>query len=80
MFQVKESSGCNYQLSTTLAFQKNIDNTADGQLGEKVFDRTKDDDKPALSLEDKEFIDIMEKEVYQNEGNSWVATFTIPLA
>ncbi|XP_039870639.1 uncharacterized protein LOC120723317 [Simochromis diagramma] len=53
--------------------KKDRGNTNTNQLGETVFDRTKDDDKPALSVEDKDFIDIMEKEVYQNECNSWVA-------
>lgn len=42
-------------------------------LGCSVFDRSKDDDKPALSIDDKAFLAIMDTEVYQNKGNSWVA-------
>ncbi|KAK0155063.1 hypothetical protein N1851_002628 [Merluccius polli] len=38
-----------------------------------VFDRSKDDDKPALSIDDKAFLAIMDAEVCQNTENSWVA-------
>lgn len=41
-------------------------------LGSSVFGRSKDDNKLALSLEDKAFLAIMDAEVYQNEENSWV--------
>lgn len=41
-------------------------------LGSSVFDRTKDDNKSALSIENKAFLAIMDAEVYQNEENSWV--------
>ncbi|XP_063758693.1 uncharacterized protein LOC134877201 [Eleginops maclovinus] len=42
-------------------------------LGSSVFDRSKDDNKLALSIEDKAFLAIMDTDVYQNEENSWVA-------
>lgn len=71
-FQVKESRRLNFQQNST-ALQKQRENKNTDQLGESVFEKTKDDDKPALSVEDKIFIDIMEKEVFQNKANSWVA-------
>ncbi|XP_071226640.1 uncharacterized protein [Salvelinus alpinus] len=42
-------------------------------LGCSVFDKTQDDDKPAPSVEDKAFLDIMDKQVFQDDGNNWVA-------
>ncbi|XP_048868217.1 uncharacterized protein LOC125740722 isoform X1 [Brienomyrus brachyistius] len=38
-----------------------------------VFQRTKDDEKVALSIEDKLFLQIMDSKVYQDDENSWVA-------
>ncbi len=38
-----------------------------------IFQRTKDDEKTAPSIEDKLFLQIMEREVYKDEENSWVA-------
>ncbi|XP_057695101.1 thymocyte nuclear protein 1 isoform X1 [Corythoichthys intestinalis] len=72
-FQIKESNGFSSQSNTKPTSQNERKNTNTDQLGQTVFERTKDDDKPALSIEDKYFLDIMEKEVYQNEDNSWVA-------
>ncbi len=40
------------------------------KLGCSVFDRSKDDNKPALSIDDKAFLAMMDAEVYQNKGNS----------
>ncbi|KAM9828380.1 uncharacterized protein ACBT44_022570 [Syngnathus typhle] len=73
IFQVKESSGCSFQPNTTPALQKGSEDKNSDLLGQTVFEKTKDDDKPALSVEDKDFIDIMEKELFQNKANSWVA-------
>lgn len=42
-------------------------------LGSAIFDKTREDDKPALSVDDQVFLDIVDREVYQDEGNSWVA-------
>lgn len=42
-------------------------------LGEGVFQRTPDDDKLAVSVEDEAFLEIMRKEVFIDDSNSWVA-------
>ncbi|KAL6483895.1 hypothetical protein MHYP_G00087670 [Metynnis hypsauchen] len=42
-------------------------------LGLNVFQRNPDDDKTALSIEDKIFLEIMEREVYMDDDNHWVA-------
>ncbi len=42
-------------------------------LKENVLFRTPEDNKAALSVEDKVFLDIMNKEVYLDEDNHWVA-------
>lgn len=51
---------------------KNLFEERDG-LGEGVFQRTPDDEKPAMSVEDKAFLEIMHKEVFIDDSNSWVA-------
>ncbi|XP_044136507.1 uncharacterized protein LOC122928083 [Bufo gargarizans] len=43
------------------------------ELGCKVFERTRDDDKPAPSVEDTLFLEIMDREVYRDKSGSWVA-------
>lgn len=42
-------------------------------LGATVFDCHPDDEKVALSVDDQTFMDIMDKEVYIDQANSWVA-------
>lgn len=42
-------------------------------IGESVFCNTKNDDKPAPSMDDLAFLKIMEREFHQDESNSWVA-------
>ena len=42
-------------------------------LGESVFQKTPDDDKPAPSVDDNDFLRIMENEVYMDDENHWVA-------
>lgn len=42
-------------------------------MSEAVFHHTKDDVKTAPSMEDLAFLRIMEKEIQQDESNSWVA-------
>nr|XP_054598158.1 uncharacterized protein LOC129163741 [Nothobranchius furzeri] len=44
-----------------------------GNIGEGVFHQTPHDDKPALSVEDKVFLEIMDKEVFMDDANNWVA-------
>ena len=41
-------------------------------LGITVFQKTKDD-KQALSIEDQTFLQIMDREAYQDVNHSWVA-------
>lgn len=43
------------------------------KLGATVFDSRPDDEKVALSVDDQIFLDIMDKEVYMDNANSWVA-------
>ena len=47
--------------------------TAFDKLGNEVFQRTPDDNKTALSIEDTKFLKIMDDEVYKDDTNSWVA-------
>ncbi|KAL6457432.1 hypothetical protein MHYP_G00343950 [Metynnis hypsauchen] len=42
-------------------------------LGLNVFQRNPDDDKTALSIEHKIFLEIMDREVYMDDDNHWVA-------
>ena len=42
-------------------------------LGSKVYERTKLDNRPGLSVEDRKFIKIMDAEMEKNESGSWVA-------
>ncbi len=46
---------------------------AEYELGLKVFDRTKNDNKPAMSFEDEIFLKIMQAEFHQDEQKNWVA-------
>ncbi|XP_071085479.1 uncharacterized protein [Haliotis cracherodii] len=42
-------------------------------LGRTVFEVTKNDDKPGLSVEDHEFLQIMDQEMYRGTSGNWVA-------
>lgn len=42
-------------------------------LGQTVFERTSSDDKPGLSIEDKDFLKLMEDEFVKNEDGHWKA-------
>ncbi|KAK5853507.1 hypothetical protein PBY51_014653 [Eleginops maclovinus] len=42
-------------------------------LSLSVFESSRDDNKPALSMDDKVFLTIMDREVYQDDAHSWVA-------
>lgn len=46
---------------------------AEDQLGLKVFDRTKNDNKPAMSFEEETFLKIMQAEFHQDEQKNWIA-------
>lgn len=45
----------------------------DCNLGCSIFRRTKDDDKVGLSIEDKLFLELMDREMFMDSTNSWVA-------
>lgn len=40
-------------------------------LASNIFERTKDDDTVRLSIEDREFIALMEKELHTDEDGHW---------
>ncbi|KAK3545643.1 hypothetical protein QTP70_008781 [Hemibagrus guttatus] len=42
-------------------------------IGDTIFKRSKDDNKVGLSIEDRRFLDIMDREMFMDESNSWVA-------
>lgn len=42
------------------------------ELGSNVFQRTSRDDKGGMSIEGRVFLDIVDREVYMNDTNSWV--------
>ncbi|XP_034529393.1 uncharacterized protein LOC117804989 [Notolabrus celidotus] len=42
-------------------------------MGCLVFDMSKDENKPALSIDDKTSLATMDSKVHQNKGNSWLA-------
>ena len=52
------------------AFSKGI--FEDG-LGDHVFARTNNDNKPGMSVEDRKFIQIMNNSLSRNESGSWEA-------
>lgn len=43
------------------------------ELGKHIFQQTTDDDRMALSAEDKTFLNIMHKEFAKDDANNWVA-------
>lgn len=49
-------------------------------LGQKVFKETEYDNRPAPSIEDTIFLEIMDQQVYRDESNNWVAPlpFRVP--
>ena len=75
LIQVKEQMNvCMKQPQASLQSLTDIHFKSDPEkLGDTVFQRNPDDDKPAMSVEDKIFLNIMEKEMYMNDENHWVA-------
>ena len=56
--------------------QDNINQAAkatEETLGKTVFNRTDHDNRPAPSIEDTIFLDMMDANVYRNKENSWIA-------
>lgn len=60
-------------LQTPSHCEEILQETSRDGLGEGVFQKTPEDDKPAMSVDDKYFLDIMEKQVYIDDENHWVA-------
>ncbi|XP_061908363.1 uncharacterized protein LOC133653277 isoform X1 [Entelurus aequoreus] len=72
--QVKErfsSKVHNATSSSSLKF--NIPVLDDSNLGNTIFQSTKDDDQVGLSIEDRMFLDFMDREMTMDDTNSWVA-------
>lgn len=72
--QVKEKFNTRAQHCTTphgLAHDTPV--LDDCSLGSTIFERTKDDDKVGLAMEDQLFLDLMHKEMLIDDTNSWVA-------
>lgn len=46
---------------------------AEDKLGLNVFDRTKNDNKHAMSFEDENFLEIMQTEFHQDKERNWIA-------
>lgn len=42
-------------------------------LGQSVFNRSKNDNEPAPSIDDTLFLEIMDESMYRDDDNSWVA-------
>ncbi|KAK0143480.1 hypothetical protein N1851_018392 [Merluccius polli] len=54
-------------------FHSLVQNVGDRQLGSKIFEITEDDNKVAPSIEDRQFVQLMDKEMFMDNNNSWVA-------
>jgi hypothetical protein len=64
---------CPNNLDVKEKFASGLDCESYDDLATTVFDKTDDDDKPALSREDREFIQLMDKEFYRDSGGNWIA-------
>lgn len=72
--QVKENFSCQSHYKTNFPiFGQRIGLEEADAMGETVFQHTSADEKPAYSIEEQAFLQIMEKEVYQEDTNSLVA-------
>ncbi len=43
----------------------------DYAIGDTIFERSKDDNKVGLSIDDRCFLEIMDREMFMDESNSW---------
>lgn len=74
--QVKEnfsSTSLHQSLHTSSCMEDTSPSVSTDSIGSSVFQRSKDDIKPTLSVDDKQFLNIMRQSVYRDEGNSFVA-------
>eukprot|EP00079_Xenopus_tropicalis_P024746 XP_012817710.2 PREDICTED: uncharacterized protein LOC100485864 [Xenopus tropicalis] len=74
-FTVKESfDNLTHFSDSSVCSQEDISfNPETDKLGTTVFQKSKNDDKQALSIEDQVFLQIMDKDTYQDDSHSWVA-------
>ncbi|KAK0156512.1 hypothetical protein N1851_000181 [Merluccius polli] len=63
--QVKEKFSTKAQHCTSYS-------VAHDTLGNTIFERTKEDDKVGLSIEDRLFLELMDKDIFMDDTNSWV--------
>ena len=42
-------------------------------MANNVFNKTKEDEKMSLSIEDRLFLDVMDSTFYKNSGGNWTA-------
>ncbi|RXN37835.1 hypothetical protein ROHU_001681 [Labeo rohita] len=69
--RVREKFDVKPQLEISLACDTFVFN--DYTIGDTIFERSKDDNKVGLSIEDRYFLEIMDREMFMDESNSWVA-------
>ncbi|XP_051792766.1 uncharacterized protein LOC127530319 [Acanthochromis polyacanthus] len=72
--QVKERFSPKVQNATSLrSLKHNSPAFYDCSLGSTIFQSTKDDDQVGLSIEDRMFLEVMDREMRIDDTNSWVA-------
>lgn len=72
-FHVKEKVLSTYSPFNSLNMTSLIDIDENNCLTNKLFMRTPHDDKPAMSVDDELFLEIMDEQMFMDESNSWVA-------
>ncbi|KAF3699655.1 hypothetical protein EXN66_Car015342 [Channa argus] len=70
---VKEEVNTPALYTRTLNITDIIKSDETDSLGEELFRRTPHDDIPTISVDEKVFLDILDKEMFVNEANSWTA-------
>ncbi|XP_067373332.1 uncharacterized protein [Channa argus] len=70
---VKEEVNTPASYTRTLNITDIIKSDETDSLGEELFRRTPHDDIPTISVDEKVFLDILDKEMFVNEANSWTA-------
>ncbi|XP_058881751.1 uncharacterized protein LOC131737334 [Acipenser ruthenus] len=69
---LKEKFAAKNSYQTLPSYSLALD-SKDSTLGTTIFERTKDDEKMAPSIEDRLFLELMDKEMFMDDSNSWVA-------
>ena len=70
-FCVKEKFSNKTQPDVSLACDTSIHDSC--AIGHAIFERSENDDKVGLSIEDRLFLDIVNREMFMDDSNSWVA-------